>query len=557
MTTPLPAAADSAVSSAKVQSIGVVGGGTSGYFAALALKKAFPQLRVCVVESSAIPIIGVGEATTTLMPPFLHAQLGIDPVELFAEVEPTWKLGIRFDWGPQAGEFFPYPFGPSWPIEAHTHDRHIRDQSFTAMLMAQDRAPILQHQEGAQESLLPWLKFAYHLDNKRFVGYLAKLIRRAGIEQIDAVIQRARRSPHGRDIEALELADGRELRFDLYVDASGFRSLIMGEALESPFIDYKSSLFCDTALVAEMPNGGLLRPYTQAETMEAGWCWRIPVRGEDHRGYVFSSQFLSVDQAEAEMRAKNPQMGSPWLVRFRSGRHQDFWQGNVAALGNAYGFVEPLESTALHMVIIELAYLIGGLRAGGDLQAHQAHANQHVGGHWDYLRWFLALHYKFNQRLESPFWQACRREVDVSGLQGFLEDFAERGPWRERSGLAYPHRDPAFSYEGLMILLLGQKVACPAPAVAIDRESWQAQTRARRDLAELALPQAQALALLQRRPEMLAQLMTEPGSWLSSGEELLLVRPELGESVHPQARPTLPPGPYADLLTGRRGPPPK
>jgi hypothetical protein len=108
-----------------------------------------------------------------------------------------------------------------------------------------------------------------------------------------------------------------------------------------------------------------------------------------------------------------------------------------------------------------------------------------------------------------------------------------------------------------MILLLGQKVACPLPVVAIGREAWQAQTRARRDLAGLAMPQAEALALLQRNPAMLAQLMTEPGSWLNSGEELLQVRPELGESVHPQARPTLPPGPYADLLTGRRGPPPR
>ncbi len=546
---------DGGVTSAKMQSIGVIGGGTAGYFAALALKKAFPQVRVCVIESSTVPIIGVGEATTTLMPPFLHAQLGIDPVELFAEVEPTWKLGIRFDWGPQEGEFFPYPFGPTWPIEAHTHDQHIRDQSFTAMLMAQDRAPILQHPNGAHQSLLPWLKFAYHLDNKLFVGFLAKLIRRAGIEQIDAVIQGARRSPSGASVEALKLEDGRELRFDLYVDASGFRSLIMGETLKSPFIDYKSSLFCDTALVAEMPNGGLPRPYTQAETMEAGWCWRIPVRLEDHRGYVFSSQFLSVDQAEAELRAKNPHMGTPWLVRFRSGRHREFWQGNVVALGNAYGFVEPLESTALHMVIVELAYLIGGLSADGDLEGHQAHANQHVGGHWDYLRWFLALHYKFNQRLESPFWQTCRREVDVSGLQGFLDDFAARGPWRERQGLAYAHSDPAFSYEGLMLLLLGQKVASPVPAVAVGREAWQALTRARRDLAGLAMPQAEALALLQRSPAMLRQLMTEPGSWVSSGEELLQVRPELGQSVHPKARPTLPSGPFADLLTGRRGRP--
>lgn len=552
MISPGMVAPDSAVGGGRVRRIGVVGGGTAGYFAALALKKAFPQVHVCVVESSSIPIIGVGEATTTLMPPFLHAQLGIDPVELYDDVAPTWKLGIRFDWGPPHAEPFAYPFGPAWPLEAHACDGHLRDQSFTAMLMARDLSPLLRRSDGGYQSLLPWLKFAYHLDNRRFVAFLAKQLRRAGIEQIDAVVDAVRCSADGREVEALHTRDGRALQFDLYVDASGFRSLLMGEALETPFIDYSSSLFCDTAIVAEMPHDGLVRPYTQAETMDAGWCWRIPVVGEDHRGYVFSSQFLSLDQAEAEMRAKNPRMGKPWVVRFRSGRHREFWRGNVAAVGNAYGFVEPLESTALHMVIIELAYLIGGLGAAGDQARPAAHANHHIGGHWDYLRWFLATHYRFNQRLQTPFWQTCRREVDVSGLEEYLKDFSTLGPWRERQGLVYPHRDPAFSYEGLMILLLGQQVAYPRPTQVRPCAEWRALTQARRDLASRALPQAEALAVLRQEPGLLRRLLTEPGSWVTSGEELLRVRPELGETVHPQARPKLPAGPYAELLTGHR-----
>lgn len=536
---------------AAVTRVGVVGGGTAGYFAALALRKALPSLEVTVIESSAIPIIGVGEATTTLMPPFLHVQLGLDPVELYAEVEPTWKLGIQFDWGPDPAGFA-YPFGATWPLEAMAHDGGLAQQSFTAMAMADGTSPILRAADGGVESLLPWLKFAYHLDNKRFVRYLRKCLLRAGVAHIDARIATVQTSADGERVDALLLDDGRRLAFDLYVDASGFTSLLSGQALQTPFIDYRTTLLCDTALVAEMPHGGRIRPYTQAESMDAGWCWRIPVVQEDHRGYVFSSQFLSLDAAHAEMRAKNPQMGEPWVVRFRSGRHRDFWRGNVAAVGNAYGFVEPLESTALHMVIVELAYLIGGLRAGGDLAPHRAHANEHVGGHWDYLRWFLGLHYRFNRRYDTPFWRACRHDVDISGLAEFVSDFETHGPWRHRQGLAYPHRDPAFSFEGLMILLMGQRVAAPTPQVEMPADRWRDLSTGRRALADRALPQAEALAALRAQPELLRGLLDTPGNWLTSGAELLHVRPEAGEHVRPLGNPPAPDGPYAAWLTGSR-----
>src|ERR1051325_10090604 len=125
-----------------VRSVGIVGGGTAGYFAGLALKKRFPGLPVTVIESSTIPIIGVGEATTTLMPPFLHRQLGIDIVELYREVRPTWKLGIKFDWGLPGDYFFTYPFGDASPVDAYVHDGDIRSQSLASLLMAANRSPI-------------------------------------------------------------------------------------------------------------------------------------------------------------------------------------------------------------------------------------------------------------------------------------------------------------------------------------------------------------------------------------------------------------------------------
>lgn len=196
--------------------------------------------------------------------------------------------------------------------------------------------------------------------------------------------------------------------------------------------------------------------------MEHGWCWRIPVDDVDHRGYVYASAFTTEAQAIAEMRAKNPGMGDPRTLRFRCGRHADFWKGNVVALGNSYGFVEPLESTALHMVIIELAYVIAALEADENGRLDLPEINRRVAEHWDYLRWFLAIHYKFNRKLDTPFWRACRADVDVSGIASAIDRFQVHGPWRSAAELDCLVGDPAFGDQGVLILLLGQKVDAPA-----------------------------------------------------------------------------------------------
>jgi len=509
------------------RTVGVIGGGTAGHFAALAIKRRFPELQVTLVESSAVPIIGVGEATTSRMPPFLHAQLGLDIVEMFRAVGPTFKLGIKFEWGPPEVSSFTYPFGDAWPIESFAYERDLRPQSLVSMLLGDGSGPVVRAPDGSLLSLLPSLKFAYHLDNQRFVAFLAEAARRAGIEHVDATLDRATPLPDGAGIASLRAADGGELAFDFYVDATGFRSLLLEGALGSPFESYASSLLCDRAIVATVPQPGPVEPCTTAETMDAGWCWRIPVVGEDHRGYVHASAFLDEDAAAAEMRAKNPGMGEPRVVRFRSGRHRDFWIGNTVSLGNAYGFVEPLESTALHMVILSLAYVLEGLatlREGRGDPGFPAFASRSVGAHWDYLRWFLAVHYRFNRRLDTPFWRAARAEVDVSGAAEMLERFRLEGPWvadhdatRVRSpgeGSRFATADPTFGYSGLMMLLLGQRAPGSERArPAMDRAAWDVMAARHRAVAARALPHREALEALLAHPEMLARFVSAPSSW--------------------------------------------
>jgi tryptophan halogenase len=489
--------------------IGVIGGGTAGYFAAIALKRSVPARRVTVVESSKIPIIGVGEATTPPMVPFLHHVLGIDVVDFFARVQPTWKLGIRFDWGPRP--FFTYPFGDAELVAACMYEREPNACSLTARLMAADKFPIFDAMLGPR-SLLPELKFAYHLDNKRFVAYLAEHAKGLGIERLDRTIADVVLDERGA-IDHLRTGEGDDLRFDLYLDATGFRSLLVGKALGSPFQSYASTLLCDRAVVAEVPHGGHLKPYTLAETMDAGWCWNIPQVDCDHRGYVYSSAFLDDDAAEAELRRKNPGAGASWQVKFRSGRLRDFWIANTVAIGNAYGFVEPLESTALHVVILEVLALDRELRRGGE--PDRARLSRELGNTWDYLRWFLGIHYRFNTRLDTGFWQECRRAVEVTGLHDWLARYRARGPLTAQ-GISRDDRDPVFGARGFDIMLLGQEVLCPLPRPAISAEAWEQRRRAETAAVAAAWPQARALALLHNRPDLLGELVRAPYSWCSA-----------------------------------------
>jgi len=492
---------------AKPRSVGVIGGGTAGLFAALAVKRRFPEIDVTVLESSAVPIIGVGEATTTLMPPFLHLQLGLDPADLFRRVKPTFKLGIRFAWGPPGG--FTYPFGDADPVAAFSFDGALDNQSLTSLLMLADRAPVLRGPDGRLTSLLSQVKFAYHLDNATFVAFLKAAAARAGINHEDVTIATVDVGEEG--VTALRSDDGRAHGFDVYVDASGFRSLLLEQALGSPFESYAGSLFCDRAIVATVPQTGPIQPYTTAETMAAGWCWRIPVEGEDHRGYVHASAFLDEEAAVDEMARANPGMGEPRVVRFRSGRHRDMWIKNVVALGNAFAFVEPLESTALHMAIVGVGFLLEGIARLADADAHRSYvafANRTVAAQWDYLRWFLAIHYRFNRRLDTPFWRAARAEVDVTGLAAALERFSAEGP-----GAVAGDNPAAIWFNGLTTLLLGQQVPTPAARVEQPRAAWQARVAGDQRTVGLALPQAEALAVLRAHPEMLLDLVRDSRSW--------------------------------------------
>ena len=249
---------------------------------------------------------------------------------------------------------------------------------------------------------------------------------------------------------------------DFFVDCSGFRSELLGKVLEEPFESFGGTLFCDRAVVGgwERSDEPIL-PYTTAEQMSTGWCWRIEHENHINRGYVYCSDLISDDEAAAEFKAKNPKVPSdPRVVKFRSGCYRRMWVDNVVAIGNSAGFVEPLEATALMIVCSHTQTLVDFLLHGEleptpsmrDLYNELTHST------WMDIRDFLGLHYQLNTALDTPYWKRCREETDLSGIQPLLDFYEENGPtgfcrYRMRSS------QNDFGIEGYFVMLVGQQAS--------------------------------------------------------------------------------------------------
>jgi tryptophan halogenase len=233
-------------------------------------------------------------------------------------------------------------------------------------------------------------------------------------------------------IQSLLSRSGGRVQADLWIDCSGFSSFLLGKNLKVPFVSFKRSLFCDRAVVGGWDRGldEVIKPYTTAETMNSGWCWQIEHDHRINRGYVYSSAFISDEEAEAEFRRKNPKVGSTGLVRFVSGYYERGWEKNVVAIGNAGGFVEPLESTSLFVACAESWALAQSL-ADSDLMPGEALVgvyNKACRQTWESIRGFLSLHYKFNTRLETPFWRTCQEETDLGDrAEEYVSYYHENG----------------------------------------------------------------------------------------------------------------------------------
>lgn len=438
----------------------VVGGGSAGLMAALTLRKKIPALNVHLVRSPDIGIIGVGEGTTLAFPRHFFEFLGINPKSFYEQAEPTWKLGIRFLWGPRKYFFYNFAFEYAKKLpELKCANGFYYDASSPWM----DRASAYMAHDKAfprKANGLPQFhkNHAFHIENEKLVGWLESQCRQCGVQIHEATVEVDGTRDH---ISGLVTDSGQRLEADLYIDSTGFRSELLGRQLREPFISYSDTLFCDRAVI-----GGWSRtdepvhPYTTAETMDAGWCWQIEHENFINRGYVYGSDFIDDDKAVEEFIRKNPLIEkTPRVIKFRSGRYRRNWVGNVVAVGNAAGFVEPLEATALQVIAVQCSSLADGLM---DCLLEPTPSfvdlyNRYNSRQWDDIRDFLAVHYKFNTRLETPFWLACQRDTPLHGAQEVVDYYIENGPSFLPANILVDNYN-SFGIDGYLAMLVGQNV---------------------------------------------------------------------------------------------------
>jgi tryptophan halogenase len=442
----------------------VLGGGTAGWMSAAALAKLLgPLVSVTLVESEDIGIVGVGEATLPHIRGFVE-RLGIDEAAFMQATHATYKLGVDFrDFG-RIGESYIHPFGTFGEevagVPFHHYWLELQRQgraeplgaysfAVTAALADKFRPPT------TDGSLSSTYGYAYQFDATLFGPFLREHAGKLGVERIEGRVVEVRRDPESGDVTALELQDGRTVDGDLFVDCSGFRSLLLGDALGEEWEDWSPWLPCDRA--AAMPCAHVreeIEPYTTAVAMPAGWRWRIPLQHRIGNGYVFSSAFISEDEACETIRgaAEGEQLAEPRVLRFRAGRRKNSWRHNVIGVGLSSGFLEPLESTSIYLAQMAITYLIELFPLGPAIDPRDRDEfNRLVDMEYDRVRDFLILHYHATTRDDSEFWNHVRT-MEVP------DTLAEKmALWRE-TGRVEKYSDGLFYDASWIAVYIGQGV---------------------------------------------------------------------------------------------------
>ncbi|WP_349357918.1 tryptophan halogenase family protein [Stappia sp.] len=380
--------------------IAIIGGGATGWMAAAYLNRFLPSLDIAVMESPDVPPLGVGESLNSVSRRF-NAALGIDEAEFLRAVDGTYKIGIAFEEFADLGTGFFHPFGrPAGPVDAHPHAQ----DAFPATWLC--RANRFDPGQGAR---------GYHVCATRYAGFLRDLATARGVTRIAAHAERVRRS--GRAIAAVE-----DLEADLFIDCTGFRGLLLGDALQTPFHGLDDTLPNDAAVALRVPYERIATrpfPFTRCAAQEAGWIWEIPLWSRLGAGYCYARRHLTPDDATARLKAHLGLSADddlePMHIRFRHGRHARAVAENCVALGGAFGFIEPLESTGLAMTQANIMSLVPGL---ADL------------GRWDRLcreRFdttadFVFAHYRLSRRRDSAYWREIQTRAPGPRLARLLAE---------------------------------------------------------------------------------------------------------------------------------------
>ncbi|RFB04310.1 tryptophan halogenase family protein [Parvularcula marina] len=419
------------MSVSRIKKVLIVGGGSAGWMTAATLSKILKNdyCDITLVESEEIGTVGVGEATIPQIGTF-NRTLGIEENEFVRETKGTFKLGIEFvDWG-KKGDRYLHPFGPygldmeglsfhAFYMKQHKDQspQALSDYSLQAVACRDNR---FMRPVNAGNSPLSKIAYAFHFDAGLYARYLRKASEGRGVTRIEGKIADVTLNSDDGFVKSVTLEDGREIEADLFIDCSGFRGLIIEGALKAGYNDWTHWLPADRAIAVPCETSRPLLPYTRSTARDSGWQWRIPLQHRMGNGYVYSSAYASDDEAVDTLMGnlEGKPLGDPRFLRFTTGHRKKFWDKNCVAIGLSAGFLEPLESTSLHLIQSGIAKLLQMFPDKEFNQADIDRYNRVTTFEFERIRDFIILHYNATTRDDTPFWDYVR----TMSIPDYLED---------------------------------------------------------------------------------------------------------------------------------------
>lgn len=441
-----------------IKRVVIVGGGTAGWMTAAALSKTLGlRVEIVLVESEEIGTVGVGEATIPTMVTF-HRLLDINEQAFMAATQATIKLGIAFENWRAPGHRYIHSFGTTGKDHWSAGFQHFWLKAQTRGL-ARDYGDYCLELRAAEENRFAHLprggmNYAFHLDAGLYAKFMRAFSERHGATRIEGKIVDVKTDPDSGWIDALRLADGSEVAGDLFVDCSGLRGLLIGQTMGVEYEDWSHWLFNDSAIAVQTEAVRDAIPYTRSIAGDAGWQWRIPLQHRVGNGYVFSSKHISEDEAAATLlrNLEGEALAEPRPLRFVTGKRRKFWNKNVVAIGLASGFMEPLESTSIHLIQSSIARLTAFFPHAGFDETDIDEFNAHSDFEFDKIRDFIILHYHATERDDTAFWDHVRTMEVPESLQRKMDLFKSNGRiFRDGSEL--------FAEPSWMQVMHGQRMA--------------------------------------------------------------------------------------------------
>jgi len=418
----------------------IVGGGTAGWMSAgVLLHTLGKSYQIQLIESDEISTVGVGEATIPSIIAF-NSLIGIDEDEFMRETQATFKLGIQFkNWGAK-GDAYIHGFGSMghdtglvsfhhyW-LKMHQAGQAQRLDDYSINLLACQYNKFTRADPSTPNSPLAHIRHAFHFDAGLYARYLRKYSEKLGVKRTEGKIASVQVHPETGFVTSVTMENGDVHAADLFIDCSGFRGLLIEQTLKTGYDDWSHWLPCDSALAVPCESVSPLLPYTRSTAHSAGWQWRIPLQSRIGNGHVFCSQYMGQDEASRILmnNLDGKALAEPRLIRFVTGKRKKFWNKNVVAIGLSSGFMEPLESTSIHLIQQGIVRLTELFPDSGFNEADIDEYNRQCTTEFEQIRDFIILHYKATQRSDSDFWNYCRTMEVPDSLKRKMALFASNG----------------------------------------------------------------------------------------------------------------------------------